>query len=137
MSNCQYYINNPLSGNQYTYTSTTKIIPFPEKLVVRISPCNFLSWLTPCSWFLHTANIYQSPWQHFNNFIASTPHSTHISSSYPNIFVYVFASGSFTLTWQNGYYLQNTWNAIPNIHNFEANFYSWMSFLTQTFFAAK
>ena len=76
--NYRCYIINPLSNNQYSYSSTTRIIPFLEKLVVRISPWSFPSWLTPPSWFLHTANIYQFPWHHFNIVIASAPHSTHI-----------------------------------------------------------
>ena len=78
MSNNRYYIISPLSGNQYTYISTTKIITFQENFVVRTFPCNFPSWGTPPSWFLHTANIYQSPGQHFSNCIALTLHSTHI-----------------------------------------------------------
>ena len=76
--NYRCYIINPLSNNQYSYSSTTRIIPFLEKLVVRISPWSFPSWLTPPSWFLHTANICQFPWHHFNIVIVSTPHSTHI-----------------------------------------------------------
>ena len=78
MSNNRYYFINPLSGNQFTYISTTKIFTFQVNFVVRTFPCNFPSWRTPLSWFLHPANIYQSPWQHFSNCIASTLHSTHI-----------------------------------------------------------
>ena len=74
----QYYIINSLFGNQYSKTSITRIIPFLEKLEVRIYPSNFPSWLTPPSWFLHTTEIYQGLWQYFSNFIATTPHSAHI-----------------------------------------------------------
>ena len=56
--------------------SLPELSPFQKELEVWFSPCNLPNWLSSPSWFLYTADSYLSPWQHFNNFISSTLHST-------------------------------------------------------------
>ena len=58
--------------------SLPEFSPFQKELELWFSPCNLPSWLSSPSWFLYTADSYLSPWQHFNNFISSTLHSTDI-----------------------------------------------------------
>ena len=136
MSNYRYYIINPLSGNQYSYTPLPESSLFQKNLWQEFLPAIFRtdSPLHLDSSTQQISSVSLTIFQQFHCLYPLLyPHLEHLYR-YLCLPLCQRIFHPDTAQWLPS---SNTLNTILNIHDFEANFYNWMPFLTQTFFTAK